>query len=131
MKKIISIATLIISSIASAQTVNSQAVTTTSATLSKITDVNSLATRIAGLGNTVLYLLVGLAVIYIIWSVVHYLINPASADDKKAAAMNILWGIVGLAIIVSIWGIVNVMINTFSTNTNTPTLPNANFVSSK
>jgi hypothetical protein len=97
--------------------------------LGEISNVNSLANRLAGIGNIVTYLLVGLAVIYIIWNVVHYFIRP-SGSDKGEAGMNILWGIIGLFIIVSLWGIVNILVNTFYTDPNVPRnrFPNADFV---
>jgi len=97
--------------------------------LGKISNVNNLATRLAGIGNIITYLLVGLAVIYIIWHIVQYFIHGESAK-RKEAGMNILWGIVGLFIIVSLWGLVNILVNTFYTDPNIPKdrFPNADFI---
>jgi hypothetical protein len=97
--------------------------------LSQIKNVNSLANRLAGIGNIITYLLVGLAVIYIIWNTVQYLIKPNSAERSEAVA-SIGWGILGLFIIVSLWGIVNILVNTFYTDPNVPRnrFPNADFV---
>lgn len=97
--------------------------------LSRISNVNNLATRLAGIGNIITYLLVGLAVIYIVWHIVQYFIKGES--DRTEAGMNILWGIVGLFIIVSLWGLVNILVNTFYTDPNIPKdrFPNANFIS--
>ncbi len=99
--------------------------------LSPIKNINGLSTRLLAIGDIVIYLLVSLAVIYIIWNVVQYFIKP-SKDDRKDAGMNILWGIIGLFIIVSIWGLVNILISTFYTDANIPRdrFPNANFVNS-
>ena len=96
--------------------------------LSEIKNVNNLATRLLGIGNLVIYLLISLAVIYIIWNIVHYFIRPNGAD-RSEAGMNILWGIIGLFIIVSIWGLVNLLVNTFYTNPNIPKdrFPSADF----
>lgn len=104
-------------------------VITNAQSLREIRDVNNLATRITGIGNIIIYLLIGLAVIYIIWNIVHYFIRPAG-ESRKDAGMNILWGIIGLFIIVSIWGLVNILVNTFYTDPNIPRdrFPNANFV---
>jgi uncharacterized membrane protein len=55
--------------------------------LSQIKNVNSLANRLAGIGNIITYLLVGLAVIYIIWNTVQYLIKPNSAERSEAVAV--------------------------------------------
>lgn len=111
MKKIIALIALALPSLAFAQA------------LQPITNVNNLSSRIIGIGNTVTYLLVALAVIYIVWNVVQYLIKT-SEDKKKDAGMNILWGIVGLFIIVSIWGLVNILTNTFNTTPTNKAIPN-------
>jgi len=110
MKKIIALIAFVVPSVASAQA------------LSTITNVNDLSTRVIGIGNTVTYLLVALAVIYIIWNVVQYLIKQG--DEKSAAIKNIGWGILGLFIIVSIWGLVNILTNTFKTTSTTQAIPN-------
>ena len=91
--------------------------------LSPIKNINGLSTRLLAIGDIVIYLLVSLAVIYIIWNVVQYFIKP-SKDDRKDAGMNILWGIIGLFIIVSIWGLVNIFTNTFKTAPTDQSIPN-------
>lgn len=99
--------------------------------MTRITDFNSLTGRLVSIGNVVIYLLVGLAIIYIVWAVVQYFIKGKEGDEsRREAGMNILWGIVGLAIIVSLWGLVNILVRTFATDTNRPALPNANFLDS-
>ena len=99
--------------------------------LQTISNVNNLATRLAGIGNIITYLLVGLAVIYIIWNIVQYFIH--GDGDRKESGMNILWGIVGLFIIVSLWGLVNILVNTFYTDANIPQnrFPNADFINNR
>lgn len=102
--------------------------------LQTISNVNNLATRLAGIGNIITYLLVGLAVIYIIWNIVQYFIKgEKGGGDRKEAGMNILWGIVGLFIIVSLWGLVNILVNTFYTDANVPRnrFPNADFINNR
>lgn len=91
--------------------------------LAPITNVNSLSSRIIGIGNLFTYLLVALAVIYIVWNVVQYVIKPG-AEDRSAAGWNILWGVVGLFVIVSIWGLVNILTNTFKTTPTNQAIPN-------
>ena len=110
MKKIIASLVFVIPVVVSAQA------------LSPITNVNNLTTRLLGMGNTFTYLLVALAVIYIVWNVVQYFIN--GEGDRKEPGMNILWGIVGLFVIVSIWGLVNILTNTFKTTPTDQAIPN-------
>jgi glucan phosphoethanolaminetransferase (alkaline phosphatase superfamily) len=111
MKKIIALLAFAIPAFASAQA------------LSPITNVNNLTSRALGIGNTFTYILVALAVIYIVWNVVQYFIK-ANGGDRKEVGMNIIWGIVGLFIIVSIWGLVNILTNTFKTTPTDQAIPN-------
>jgi hypothetical protein len=90
---------------------------------SAVTDVNSLSAKLAGIGNIVVYLLVALAIIFIVWNVVIYVIK-GEGDARSKAGLNILWGIVGLFVIVSIWGLVNILTNTFKTTPTNQPLPN-------
>lgn len=92
--------------------------------LAPITNVNSLSSRIIGIGNLFTYLLVALAVIYIVWNVVQYVVGGSDPDAKKTAGWNILWGVVGLFVIVSIWGLVNILTNTFKTTPTNQAIPN-------
>jgi nitrogen fixation/metabolism regulation signal transduction histidine kinase len=117
MKKIIAIVGLLTPAVALAQS-------------QPITDVNQLTAKLVGIGNLVTYLLVALAVIFIIWNVIFFLIR--GADDQEArgkAASRIISGIVGLFIILSIWGLVNILVGTFRTtptNTAIPQVQNIN-----
>jgi hypothetical protein len=110
MKKIIASLVFVIPAVVSAQA------------LSPITNVNNLTTRLLGMGNTFTYLLVALAVIYIVWNVVQYFIKAES--DRAESGKAIVWGIVGLFIIVSIWGLVNILTNTFKTTPTDQAIPN-------
>jgi hypothetical protein len=89
-----------------------------------VTDVNSLTSKIIGIGNIVAYLLVALAVIFIIYNVVIYLVRGADPAAKAKAGGNVLWGIVGLFVIVSVWGLVNILTNTFKTTPTNQPIPN-------
>ncbi len=91
---------------------------------------DDLVERLASLGNIFIYLLIALAVIYIIMNVVMGLIKGDNPDEKRAHLVNVGWGIAGLAIILSIWGLVAILTNTFTTDSRTPTerFPSADFI---
>jgi hypothetical protein len=91
--------------------------------LTPITNVNNLSTRLIGIGNIVTYILVALAVIYIVYNVVQFMIKPPGGEREGALA-NIGWGILGLFIIVSLWGLVNILTNTFKTTPTQQAIPN-------
>jgi len=111
MKKIITVLALLSPAVAFAQT-------------SAVTDVNSLSSKIIGIGNTVVYILTALAVLFIVWNVVMYLIKSQGEESRAKAGFNILWGIVGLFVIVSIWGLVSILTNTFRTAPTNQPIPN-------
>jgi hypothetical protein len=87
-------------------------------TLSSINNINQLSTKFTGILNTITVLLISLAVVWIIISVVRYLIAGGDSEKRKEGGLRILWGIVGLFVIVSIWGLVSILTNSFAT-TNT------------
>ncbi len=97
--------------------------------LGQINNANDLVRRLASIGTVVIYLLVGLALIYIVYAAVQYFIKGGEGDESRhAASMQIFWGVLGLAVIMSLWGLVNIFVNTFVTNPNKPTPPNADFI---
>ncbi len=67
--------------------------------------------RIQVLLNSLMPILIGIAVLYFMWGVITYVI---SGDDqkKKEARMHIINGLIGLFVILSFWGIVAVINNT-------------------
>ena len=85
-----------------------------------------LMCRIGQFLNSVVPLLIALAVVYFVWGVVTYVIS-SDEEAKKAGRNRIIFGIIGLAVIIGLWGLVNVLANTFGLNNNThitaPTIP--------
>ena len=76
--------------------------------------------------NSVVPVLIALAVVYFVWGVISFVI----ADDEEAKSKGrdrIIYGIIGLAVIIGMWGLVNLLRNTFLLNNNTnvtlPTVP--------
>ncbi len=86
----------------------------------QLTDINSVANKATSIGSLVISIAISLAVVWIIVSIVRYLIAGGEEQRKKGAAA-VLWGVVGLALILSIWGLVYLFTNTFKTQNQTPT----------
>lgn len=84
-----------------------------------LTDINSVADKFTNIGNLVVTLLISFSVIWIVISVVRYLI-AGGEEDRKKGGMAILWGVVGLFVILSVWGLVNILRSSFRTNDNAP-----------
>lgn len=80
-----------------------------------VRDINTLSAKTVGIGNTIIGVLIALAVIFIIYNVLMFIIKAGSEDHAKYRTA-ILWGIVGLAVILSIWGLVGILTNTFGTS---------------
>ncbi|MEK7501778.1 MAG: hypothetical protein AAB777_02335 [Patescibacteria group bacterium] len=89
-----------------------------------VIDATTLTTKLVDISNVAIYLLVALAIIFIIWNVVMALIYGSDPAAKTKALGNIGYGVLGLAIIVSIWGLVNIIVGTFSTVPSTKPIPN-------
>lgn len=81
-----------------------------------VRDFNSLTIKANSIGNTIIGILIALAVIFIVYNVLMFIIK-AGTDERKTYQNAILWGIVGLAVILSIWGLVAILTNTFGTTT--------------
>lgn len=111
MKKFISIVSLLAPALVFAQA-------------TPVTDVNSLTNRVLGIFNIIIYVLVALAIVFIVYNIVIYVVQGNDPEGKKAALMNTLWGLVGLAIIVSVWGLVGILTRSFRTVPAEQPIPN-------
>jgi hypothetical protein len=86
-----------------------------------LTDINSVAAKATNIGNPVIALAISFAILWIIISVVRYLIAGAADEDaRKKGGLAILWGVVGLFVILSIWGLVAILKNSFRTQDTAP-----------
>ena len=89
----------------------------------QLVDINSVAIKATNIGNLIVRLAISFAVLFIIISVVRYLI--AGSDDEEArkkGGQAILYGVIGLFAILSIWGLVYLLSNSFQFGQNN--LPN-------
>lgn len=80
-----------------------------------VRDFNTLVQKGTGIGNAIIGILIAIAVIFIIYNILMFIMK-AGTDDAKTHRNGILWGVVGLAAILSIWGLVAILTNTFGTN---------------
>lgn len=83
----------------------------------QITDISSLTTKFTSIETTVVSVLISLAVIFIVWHAVKFIMTNAP-DKRQEEGKSILWGIVGLFIILSIWGLVAILGNSLNTGPN-------------
>jgi hypothetical protein len=77
----------------------------------KLGDVFNFVTCL--ISNSVIPLILTLAVVVFIWGVVQYVINTDDEAKKAKGRQFMIWGIIGLAVMVSVWGLVSILGNTF------------------
>ena len=83
---------------------------------SSLNTIEGLVGRVGNILNSLVPLLVGLAVFVILWGIFTY-ITKAGEEEKRAEAKKfILYGIIGVFIMLSLWGLVGILVNTFSIN---------------
>ena len=92
-------------------------------------DAFSLLALAHKLLNTIIPVLIALAVVYFIWGVIQYTVST-DEEAKTGARGKIINGLIGLFIIVSFWGIIAIITNTtgvgptsFGSNNIVPCIP--------
>lgn len=91
-------------------------------TISNISDLLNLGTCI--ISQSLIPLLIAVAVVAFIWGVIIMVINPDNEDKKKQGKSFMIWGIIALFVIVSIWGLVALLSNTIGLKPLIPQLSN-------
>src|SRR3989338_4677306 len=84
-----------------------------------VTDIPTLVTAINGVINLVFPVLVGIAVIVIIWGIFQMILNAGDEEARKAGRTKLLWGIIGVFLMLSVWGLINILVGSVTFD-NTP-----------
>lgn len=87
----------------------------------EINGIQGFILQIQDILNSILPVLIALAVVYFVWGVVLYVIGDAE-EAKKKGKDRIIYGIIGLAVIVSLWGLVYIVVDTFGLDSVAPEL---------
>lgn len=62
--------------------------------------------------NPIIFFLFALAMVYFLYGVAKYLLNPENEDVRKTSKSQMLYGLVGLFVMVGVFGIMNFILNT-------------------
>jgi hypothetical protein len=85
------------------------------------TRLEGFLSSVQGILDTILPILISLAVIYFIWGVVQYIIGDGE-EAKKTGKERIIYGLIGFAVILSMWGLVDILVGTFGLKVSAPGL---------
>ena len=75
--------------------------------------------------NPLIALLVGLALVVVLWGVVKYIAKGDQPEERKKGEQLMLYGIIGLFVMLSVWGLVSIFTKTFFAGgvPNQPVIP--------
>ena len=87
--------------------------------------VGSLLTRVTGLLNQIIPILLIIGTIVFLWGVITFLLAGANEEKRAEARSLMIYGLIGLFVMVAVWGIVNVIVGFVipGGNTGIPTSP--------
>lgn len=68
--------------------------------------------------NPLIYFIFALAVIYFLYGLVKYLLNPDNEELRTSSKSHMLWGIFGIFIMVAVFGIMNLLLTTIGVDKN-------------
>ena len=77
-------------------------------------DLKAVIGSVVSYLNTILELLMGIAVVAFVFYVVRYFIMQPDSTKRTEAWQYVLWALVGFFVIFSLWGLVGILTNTFS-----------------
>lgn len=77
-----------------------------------MTSFQQLVNSLVGLANSIVPLLLAVAVIVFIWGIIRYLwLRPDSPQERKNMQNFLIMGIIAITVIISIWGIATMLKN--------------------
>lgn len=87
----------------------------------------SLESLLDLINNTLLPIVVALALLYFFWGLARFILNSGDEDAQTKGKNIMLWGIIAFFVMVSVWGIVKFVQRAFGVdgNNNPPSIPQA------
>jgi hypothetical protein len=64
--------------------------------------------------NPLIGFLFALAIVYFLYGVLEFFLNPQNEEKKTASKAHMLWGIVGITIMLGVWTIMNMILATLN-----------------
>ncbi len=85
--------------------------------------IKGIITKITGVIDVIIPLLITFAVLMLMWGIVQFITAAGDEEKRKKGKELIIYGIIGLFVMVSIWGLVGVLTGTFGLSQSAPKLP--------
>lgn len=79
--------------------------------------LSDIITIIIGYLNQILFLMIGVAVVFFVYNIIKYYIMADA--DRAAAGKYVMFSLIGFFVILSFWGLVNILQNTFGLKNET------------
>lgn len=73
--------------------------------------------------NSIIPLILALAVLYFFWGVAAYIMKSGDDAERKKAINTMIMGIIAIFVMVSVWGIIAILQETFKVGGAAPILP--------
>lgn len=78
--------------------------------LARFEDITLLAEQAVGVINTLLFVVLSIAVLVFSWGIIKYITAAGDAAKVKEARSFIVWGLIGIFILVAVLGLVNFLV---------------------
>jgi len=88
-----------------------------------VTNVGDILNLISAFINTLLPLIIALAVLVFVWGVFKYVTAGDDEEARKSGRQLMINGVIAIFVMVSVWGLVNILVNTFNLNTSSQNAP--------
>lgn len=62
--------------------------------------------------NPLIVLMFALALVYFLYGVVQFILNPAESENRETGKRHILWGLIGMLIMFGVYAILNIISGT-------------------
>jgi hypothetical protein len=78
----------------------------------RVTNAGTLFDTVSKILNSVIVILISLAVVWLIYGVFKYMIAGDEEEKKKGKSI-VIYGVIALFVMISVWGLVRILVNTF------------------
>lgn len=95
-----------------------------SLTYAATTGIAGIITTVTTIISSVIPLMMGVALVYLLWNIVGYIeVGAKDAAAREVQRNNVIWAVVLLFVMVSVWGLVKLLTDTVPLTNTAPVPP--------